>query len=44
MISRKGNEEKAASRFPANICHVPKEITASENRIIKAAESRFIGG
>jgi hypothetical protein len=44
MISRKGKEDKAPSRFPAKSCHVPKLITAREKKIIKIAAGLFIGG
>jgi hypothetical protein len=44
IISRNGNEEKAASRLPAKSCHVPKTITESANRIMKIAAGLFIGG
>lgn len=44
MISRKGKEEKAASKFPLNNCQVPKLITATVNKIINIAALFFIAG
>ncbi len=44
MIRRNGNEENAASKLPANICQVPKPITARVNKIMKIAAGLIISG
>lgn len=39
MIRRNGSELKAASKLPVNICHVPKPVTASTNKIMRPADN-----
>jgi hypothetical protein len=35
MISKNGNDEKAAAKFPAKSCQVPKTITANAKQMVK---------
>lgn len=41
-ISRKGKDEKAASRLPRNSCHVPKETMERTKNIMRYAASLFM--